>query len=396
MTTPAYGATAIGRQHFPRRVAVAAGVWSALTAIIGLWWTLRPSAYLLGQESSTLTGASLIDEIEARPGAAMLLTFGVVGMVAAAMLQRELPVPARAALLALAAAYGVIFGLVVPDLQVIMLIAYLVVGAGPLGLVLILVFAAIRGLRPFAIAMAVLATIVVAGWTTGIADGATVGTWASRIIRLPLEFHRPMFLLLFLVGGMIWAAVAVVLVRLDKQRCARCGRPGASWTRPESAARWGRWVTIAAALCALPYGLQRLTWLTPWPTVVEPSELAANPEIRLHGLLLGLASIGGCILTFGLIQRWGEVWPHWIPRLGGRPVPPPMAIIPGALLAAAITVSGISLTLHMDGDLIGLGFLPLPIWGPLLGAATLAYYYRRRPPCRQCGRIEDKPLPTGA
>lgn len=30
--------------------------------------------------------------------------------------------------------------------------------------------------------------------------------------------------------------------------------------------------------------------------------------------------------------------------------------------------------------------LLFPLWGSALGAATLAYHYRRRGPCRRCGR----------
>jgi hypothetical protein len=92
--------------------------------------------------------------------------------------------------------------------------------------------------------------------------------------------------------------------------------------------------------------------------------LTAEPEIRLHGLLLGLAALAGAVLTTGLISRWGEVWPRWVPVVRGRPVP--VAAVPLSVMVVA------------SGSPVLLLVFPFLVWGPALGAAVLAYALRRR------------------
>jgi hypothetical protein len=112
------------------------------------------------------------------------------------------------------------------------------------------------------------------------------------------------------------------------------------------------------------------------------------------GAALGAVAVSGAILTLGLIQRWGEIFPRWLPFLGGKRVPPALAIVPAALVSILVTTAGlmfVRLTLLGgfslgDGIVLTLGEdwaaiapeLLWPIWGVALGAATLAYYLRRR------------------
>ena len=77
---------------------------------------------------------------------------------------------------------------------------------------------------------------------------------------------------------------------------------------------------------------------------------------------------GGALLTLGLVQRWGEVYPRWIPYLRGKPVRPRTAIVPASLVAILITSAGLTYV------------------RTALGAATLAYHLRRRRACGRCGR----------
>lgn len=137
---------------------------------------------------------------------------------------------------------------------------------------------------------------------------------------------------------------------------------------------------VIAAVRALPYGLVRLAWLTPWPLGGDAAELAAHPEMRLHGLLLGLAALAGAVLTTGLVAGWGEVWPRWLPVLRGRPVPVAAAVVPGTLVATLFTVAAIpfSAMAISSGMPEVLFYFPFPVWGPALGAAVLAYALRRR------------------
>lgn len=56
-------------------------------------------------------------------------------------------------------------------------------------------------------------------------------------------------------------------------------------------------------------------------------------------------------------------------------------------MGAAVTVAGKSLLQMLvasPGDWIMLLIFPMPVWGPLLIAASLAYYVRRRGRCTAC------------
>ncbi|WP_433323028.1 hypothetical protein [Spirillospora sp. CA-294931] len=114
----------------------------------------------------------------------------------------------------------------------------------------------------------------------------------------------------------------------------------------------------------------------------------------MYVILLTLVTEALAFLTVGLVSRWGEVFPGWIPLLGGRRVPTLAAVIPAGLGAAALTVlafgSALSYnefrapdgtTVYLEGWKLAvfvLSYGPLLAWGPLLGAVTVAYYLRRR------------------
>lgn len=119
---------------------------------------------------------------------------------------------------------------------------------------------------------------------------------------------------------------------------------------------------------------------------------------NLYIIALSLLSMGAAFLTFGLVQRWGEVFPRWIPGVGGRQVLVLGAVIPAAfgvlflgstsLWQVAITVLDIenpsqdkSCVFPQSGPAevaLTLAYLPLLAWGPLLAIVTVAYYKRRR------------------
>lgn len=44
------------------------------------------------------------------------------------------------------------------------------------------------------------------------------------------------------------------------------------------------------------------------------------------------------MLTLGLVHRWGEELPRWVPVLGGRRIPVSAAVIPASLGAALVTL----------------------------------------------------------
>ncbi|SFS11046.1 hypothetical protein SAMN04487783_1505 [Agrococcus baldri] len=152
-------------------------------------------------------------------------------------------------------------------------------------------------------------------------------------------------------------------------------------------------VTVVAALCALPYVVARASWLTPWPLLGPGREvLDAQPGTIVTGLLLGTAMLVGGVLTLGLILRWGERFPRWVPGVGGRPVPVPLAVVPALLVAVLFAVGGPGLAgLGSAAQQVGapaieavtmLLVFPFWLWGPLLAVAAWGYALHRRETAR--------------
>jgi hypothetical protein len=101
-------------------------------------------------------------------------------------------------------------------------------------------------------------------------------------------------------------------------------------------------------------------------------------------------------------MRWGEVFPAWMPLIGGKVVPIRLAVVPAMIVAALVTSAGLMFVrLALSGgfddafDFVGdpegnwaaiAPELLWPLWGLALGATALAYAYRRRGRCPVCGR----------
>jgi hypothetical protein len=120
---------------------------------------------------------------------------------------------------------------------------------------------------------------------------------------------------------------------------------------------------------------------------------------------LGTFTLVGAVLMLGLVQRWGEVFPRWMIGLAGRRVPIALAVIPASLASVLLVVGGITIWSDLAGmiaalsargaevvEIIGAILFQLgptllfPVWGIALALAALGYYYRRRGPCKVCGR----------
>jgi hypothetical protein len=200
---------------------------------------------------------------------------------------------------------------------------------------------------------------------------------------------------LCVAGGVAWAAAAVAYqrrTRVAPDEGPRTGA-GATWTTPRAAARGGRWATAVAAVVPLVYAATRGAWALGIPLGIREEFLRRGRAGGgvWAGAALGTVAVVGAGLTLGLVQRWGEVFPRWVPFLAGKRVPPALAIVPAGLVAVLVTNAGLtfwrrtvlgttvfSLT---GGDWAALApELLWPLWGAALGAAALAYYLRRRPP----------------
>jgi len=207
-----------------------------------------------------------------------------------------------------------------------------------------------------------------------------------------LYWHRTNLIVLF-VGGALWALATLAYQRRRRGACEHCGRrPGTDGPSREALLRWGRWGVVVACVAPLPYEITRLSWFFGFPLGIPPSFLrmmADTPGMVEVGLGCAVASMAGGVLTHGLIRRWGEVYPRWIWFKAGKRVPVPLAVVPASMVAVAVIPAGLMMFWTMDaGDGWAL-YLPgmlWVLWGAGLAVATVAYYLRRRPACRYCGR----------
>jgi len=225
---------------------------------------------------------------------------------------------------------------------------------------------------------------------------AAFGAWALQTSVLRPEVLGR--LATDLVTGFATAGPRLLVAALSTAATATFGyllvtelRGTAPWSRAGAyVVRHRTLWTVVAAGCALPYGLVRMTWFTPWPVLGQSEELTS--DIRLWGLLLGGAALLGCVLTVGLVRPWGERFPRWVPRLAGRPVPVAAAAAPGGVVAAVICTSAlpmlVGLTFSDSGTGLGVDTMieklgmavvfPFWLWGPMLALAVWGYVGRRQ------------------
>lgn len=169
--------------------------------------------------------------------------------------------------------------------------------------------------------------------------------------------------------------------------------PHAKRTTQRPVPRWVQWAAMVAALSPLPSTLWRLPLIFGVSMGMEDAimDSVMNDPLWVRATYmigLGVLSDGAAYLTLGLVRHWGEVFPSWIPRLGGRRVPPSAAIIPAVLGGVVVTVlvaqilgTWASNIPEWNGWTVFMTacYVPLGLWGPLLLIVAAAYAWRRRP-----------------
>lgn len=189
------------------------------------------------------------------------------------------------------------------------------------------------------------------------------------------------------------------------------GRLRAAWAAAHAPApgvpRWARNAAFAVPFTVLPSSIWRIAVCTFHAPIAPNGVNVAGTSSGVPGLPLAvyvvLLSIASELLAFtavGLVARWGEVFPRWIPVLRGRPVPTlgatalagagatvltllwtwiTVAFALGRRLDGSVTTGPTVLELHdWQGWLVVTAYAPLLLWGPLLAAVTVAYWRRRR------------------
>jgi len=351
---------------WPEWSGYAAAAWSLAYGALGLYWAGGGVGFPFGLEHDPGARSSVLVGARQPVGAPAIAVLGLMGAAAAfAMTRTWGGGKRRAALLGFAWTVAVGLSLVVPDFRVLVVVAY-----APILLV-------------------------------SAAFGRLPEVRAVDAVPWPVLNQ-----VVCIVGGLVWAATALAYQRRTGGACGHCGRTdaGAAWTTPRAAARWGRGAVYVAAVVPLVYALTRWAWALGFPLGITEKFFRQGQAIGLwwRGAALATLAAGGALLTFGLAQRWGEVFPRWLPFAAGKAVPPALAIAPAAFVSVIVTAAGLMFVrvafagtfalgnnrVSLDENLGALApELLWPAWGIALGAATLAYYYRTRGRCRYCGRL---------
>ncbi len=90
---------------------------------------------------------------------------------------------------------------------------------------------------------------------------------------------------------------------------------------------WAHRVALIIPLLALPSSLWRIavcTFGVPLVDDLPPDASGDLPEwlpLGVYVVLLSLATEALAFTAVGLVAKWGEIFPRWIPGLAGRRVP---------------------------------------------------------------------------
>lgn len=383
MTTQTTAPTRPPQPFTPRRgPIIAAGIASATTFLIALAAWRDPAASPLVRAGD---GPLLVGFVPPMMVAALAAILALAGTVGATLAQSRPTRVGRSALTGLAASEVVVFGVGFGSVAGISLAGYLVALAMPALLTVVVVQAVRRYRRLRWVAVSLLGLFLAWGLTTAALAPDTLAQLGTGLAAgFAAAGPQLLVTIVIMAATVTWGLVLLGQLR----RTTALTRAGAVVLTHR------RLLTVTAAVCTLPYGLVRLTWLTPWPLLGPGEQMAA--DIRLWGLLLGSGSLLGFVLTLGLIRPWGERFPRWIPRLAGRSVPVAAAAAPGGLVATIVCASAapmlVRLTLTAGGGGVGVNswtqrlgaaiLFPFWLWGPTLALAVWGYVlHRRGVPC---------------
>lgn len=351
----------------PRPLLLTSLLASLLTVVLGLTWALAPQVQLLGGPPER-TPLELLLGVT---GAAT--TLGIVSLLGAltalAAIARSVP---RPLLLAVAGAHVLVAGVGMGSLSTLSTAGYLLALSMPLIVTMLVVQVIRRYPRARIVVGGAAAVALLAG--TVLLREAIVDLAGYMAPALLAELPMIVVDLLLVAVGAVWAWLAVAALRRD-----------------DAAERLTNWVTrhrllftLVAAACPLPYALMRLSWLTPW-TLLAPAEL--DLSTRLWGLVLSSGSWLAVVLTLGLVMRWGEVFPRWMPVVAGRTVPVAAAAVPGGTIAALFTFAAVPMLVGAEQmtavDRLEFAVtFPCWLWGPALALAVWGYVGHRRAAAR--------------
>ncbi|MBY8875930.1 hypothetical protein K7640_29285 [Micromonospora sp. PLK6-60] len=196
--------------------------------------------------------------------------------------------------------------------------------------------------------------------------------------------------LLLVAGAVLFGAAARAVA--PKPRCDQ-PRAAAPEARPVPV-RLRRWTYLAGAVPLFGWTLPHGLWFLGVPFGIPAAmldgirvELVTAAPVTAAAIVF--APTAGGLLTLGLAQRWGQVFPARLPGLGGRRVPRPLALVPAGVVAVSLVAYGLLSAAALVGGLLGgtTGWADLrsgwavtatvPVflaWGVALGMAAYGYH----------------------
>lgn len=361
------GATSRRAPERLRPLALTALVASAVVTGLSIVWLADPP---LSPFVSPVTPSLATLLLDPMASALLALATGAAGVALAALLARGRAARPRSVAAGVAAGgIAITFSFLFGNMSSIALTGYLFGAAAVIAGLVTIGVTVVRAPRLGAALLAGLILVIAVAvlWAGLTIDGVvafavTVG--GALVAGLP-GFA---IVALGLISALVWAALAILTLR-----SAGSGRL-TSWM-----VRHRKTITILAALGPLPYVVARASWVTPWP-LFGPSTVHLDPAMLVTGLVIGAGAAAASLLTLGLILPWGRVFPDWMPRIGGRPVPVGVAAVPGFIAAGILCIAAVPMLLTtigqtdapIDALLVNL-VLPFWFWGPMLGLAVGAY-----------------------
>lgn len=357
------------RKDWSSWIGYVVAAWSAVYGLLGVWWGFGGGGFPFGTGDPELVAepamafkVSLLGRATPKVVGPVIAVLGLGGAVVAMLMAR-----------------GVVRGWRRWALPTV---------AGALAILLTL------GIQDYR-------TLIVVAYTPIMAIGKLVGVWPDGTGWSDLYLAPRLNLLVCLIAGIGWALTALAYRRRVTGACTACGRTGAD--RRSFVDRWGRRATWIAVAAPVFYCATRWAWALGFSLGIDPVAYQEAKEAGLWVAGAALASFGlvGAVLTLGLIQRWGEVFPRWMIGLRGRRVPPMLAVVPAVFVSVLVTSASFMYLriVIIDGVTSANWPLSLPevffsVWGAALFVAALAYYRRRREACTVCGPGEAQTGPS--
>jgi hypothetical protein len=166
-------------------------------------------------------------------------------------------------------------------------------------------------------------------------------------------------------------------------------QPVPAWTH--------RWAYAALALPLIGWAVPHALWVLGVPFGISAADLDDVRADMSLGAALAITVVPPLagLFVLGLVQRWGQQFPRWVPMLHGRRVPPLLALVPAGVVAAALVTYGLlSMSVLVrslvdgsttraqlaDGWAVTATLLVFAGWGVALAGTAVGYHLATRAP----------------